>query len=224
MFYLPHWINVYTCNKIVLTSWQVECHSFYFAISSSNNAVYQLEEEQKNRHPISSSHKKLMEKWYQIILIKFHTPARLQATGNDGFKHKVMMGTFSRDNFYGNHKLLHRKQQQQRRQWQTRASSLEMVRCTSPTTAKHHGWRREGWGWGGEGLMHLQRQKLIYSTQTERNERMKHRNEWWAEEQRSNKEMKEERVRKQQERVKGEREMEWSASYPDNSNDRAILH
>ena len=46
-----------------------------------------------------------MEKWYQIILIKFHSPACLQATGNDGFKHKVMMGTFSRDNFYGNHKL-----------------------------------------------------------------------------------------------------------------------
>lgn len=56
---------------------------------------------------------KLMEKLYQIILIKFHLPARLRATGNDGFKHKVMMGAFRRDNFYGNNKLPHRKQQQQ---------------------------------------------------------------------------------------------------------------
>lgn len=99
-----------------------------------------------NRHPIPSSLKKLMEIWYQIILIKFHSPARLQATGNDGFKHKVMMGTFSRDNFYSNHKLLHHKQQQQR-QWRTQASSLEMVRCTSPTAAKYYG----RWGRGEEG-------------------------------------------------------------------------
>lgn len=58
--------------------------------------------------------RKLKEKWYRIILIKFHLLGRLRATGNDGFKRKVMMGTFSWDNFHGNRKLLPRKQQQQR--------------------------------------------------------------------------------------------------------------
>lgn len=50
--------------------------------------------------------------------------------------------------------------------------------------------------------------------QTECNERMKHRNEWWVEVQWSNKGIKEERVRKQQEQLRErerEREMEWSA-------------
>lgn len=101
-----------------------------------------------NESCIPSFLKTLMGKWYQIILIKFHPPARLQATGNDGFKHKVTMSTLSRDNFYGNHKLLHHKQQQQQRQWRTQVSSLEMVRCTSPTAAKHCGYGGDAEGEG----------------------------------------------------------------------------
>lgn len=125
-------------------------------------------------------HQEVNGKMISIILIKF-LPACLQATDYDSLMHKVMMGTFSRDNFYGNHKLLHHKQQQQ--QHQTQASSLEMVRCTSPAAAQHHGCCGVGW----RGMMHLQHQNLIYSIQTESGDRMKHRSEWWVEVQWSNK-------------------------------------
>ena len=128
-------------------------------------------------------HSMIMEKWYQIILITFHLPARFQATGYDSFKHKLMTGTFSRDNLYGNRKSLHRKQQQQQR-W-TRANSLEMVRCTSPAAAKHYGW----WGgvgeWGCDAFCNTKISFIPYRQNpvTEWNAG----NEWWVEGRWSNK-------------------------------------